>query len=102
MAHNPEVEGSSPSPATNQGQRPFLEQRKGLLHVVCKRICARAPADTVFAGTVRPPSSGAASGRLSRVAVGKRTFAAGRSTAAAASWLTCPGQFTTARTTRTT
>jgi hypothetical protein len=22
-AHNPEVEGSNPSPATNQGQRPF-------------------------------------------------------------------------------
>ena len=34
MAHNPEVEGSNPSPRY-QGQRPFLEQRKGLLHVVC-------------------------------------------------------------------
>src|SRR5690348_7701035 len=32
-AHNPEVEGSNPSPAT-KARRPFLEQRKGLLHVV--------------------------------------------------------------------
>ena len=34
MAHNPEVEGSKSLPRY-QGQRPFLEQRKGLLHVVC-------------------------------------------------------------------
>ena len=46
MAHNPEVEGSNPSPRY-QGQRPFLEQRKGLLHVVCARSCAqRRPAET--------------------------------------------------------
>jgi hypothetical protein len=31
-----------PSPRY-QGQRPFLEQRKGLLHVVCTWICTRAP-----------------------------------------------------------
>ena len=42
IAHNPEVEGSNSSPY--QGQRPFLEQRKGLLHVVCKLTCARLPA----------------------------------------------------------
>ena len=42
MAHNPEVEGSNPSPRY-QGQRPVLEQRTGLLLVVCARICAREP-----------------------------------------------------------
>src|SRR6478752_7408477 len=40
-AHNPEVEGSNPSPAT-KARRLFLEQRKGLLHVVCH---GRAPSD---------------------------------------------------------
>jgi antitoxin YefM len=33
MAHDPEVEGSKSLPR-HQGQRPFLEQRKGLLHEV--------------------------------------------------------------------
>jgi hypothetical protein len=39
-ANNPEVEGSFKSLPRYQGQRPFLEQRKGLLHVVCKPMCA--------------------------------------------------------------
>jgi hypothetical protein len=47
MAHNSRGRGFKSLPRY-KGQRPFLEQRKGLLHVVCKRICARAPAGTVF------------------------------------------------------
>ena len=37
MAHNPEVAGSNPAPAT-KARWPFLEQRKGHLHEVCARI----------------------------------------------------------------
>ena len=40
-AHNPEVAGSNPAPAT-KAMGPFLEQRKGPWHVVCARICKRA------------------------------------------------------------
>jgi hypothetical protein len=43
MARNPRGRGFKSLPRY-QGQRPFLEQRKGLLHVVCKLICARLPA----------------------------------------------------------
>jgi antitoxin YefM len=38
-AHNPEVAGSNPAPATKARGR--LSNRTGLLHVVCKPICAR-------------------------------------------------------------
>jgi hypothetical protein len=42
MAHNPEVEGSNPSPATKDaGQKTLFEQGEGLLRVVCKLICKR-------------------------------------------------------------
>ena len=47
MAYNPEIGGFKSSPRY-QGQGPFLEQGKGLLHMVCERVCARALADTVF------------------------------------------------------
>jgi hypothetical protein len=42
-----------------QGQRPFLEQREGLLLVVCARICAWAPAQA--APSLVPPVSSAIS-----------------------------------------
>jgi hypothetical protein len=41
LAHNPEVAGSKSRPRC-QGQRPFLERRKGLLYVVCARIANEA------------------------------------------------------------
>ena len=34
LTHNPEVEGSNPSPAT-KARGPFRQQRKGPWHVVC-------------------------------------------------------------------
>ena len=37
VCHNPEVEGSDPSPY--QGRMPFLEQRKGIPHVVRELNC---------------------------------------------------------------
>jgi hypothetical protein len=37
MAHNPEVEGSNPFPAT-KARGPFLEQRKGLLCIGYSRL----------------------------------------------------------------
>jgi hypothetical protein len=40
MAHNPRGRGFKSLPRY-RGQRPFLVQRKGLLHVVCELICAR-------------------------------------------------------------
>ena len=39
-----------PPPLPTKGQRPFLEQRKGLLHVVCKLICKPRARSRCLAG----------------------------------------------------
>ena len=44
-------------------QRPSFEQEEGLLHVVCKRICTRAPAQA--APSLVPPASSATSMEMS-------------------------------------
>ena len=52
-AHNPEVAGSSPAPATKfAGQRPLPIPEEAFLHVICERICERAAGSRRFSAAL--------------------------------------------------
>ena len=54
-AHNPEVAGSNPAPATNvaAGQRPFPIGRGSLAFVMCSQMCSREKSRSRIGAEIR-------------------------------------------------